>query len=161
MPQTVSLRRCLKPVPQRCLFDSHSASSIPSPWRRHRTRSRIAARARPFRFTMDLCLATSRYAIGSRGISHPLARVAKLADAADLKSADLYRSWGFKSPSGHQMLKELSQNSHLDLRWLFLSGGCSDGCWFQPSCATIQGHQLCHLKVDSKRAGRKPVDAEC
>ena len=30
------------------------------------------------------------------------ARMAKLADAADLKSADLYRSWGFKSPSGHQ-----------------------------------------------------------
>jgi hypothetical protein len=29
------------------------------------------------------------------------ARMAKLADAADLKSADLYRSWGFKSPSGH------------------------------------------------------------
>ena len=30
------------------------------------------------------------------------ARMAKLADAADLKSADLNRSWGFKSPSGHQ-----------------------------------------------------------
>ncbi len=28
--------------------------------------------------------------------------MAKLADAADLKSADPYRSWGFKSPSGHQ-----------------------------------------------------------
>jgi hypothetical protein len=28
--------------------------------------------------------------------------MAKLADAADLKSADLNRSWGFKSPSGHQ-----------------------------------------------------------
>jgi hypothetical protein len=27
--------------------------------------------------------------------------MAKLADAADLKSADLNRSWGFKSPSGH------------------------------------------------------------
>jgi hypothetical protein len=37
--------------------------------------------------------------------THP-ARMAKLADAADLKSADLYRSWGFKSPSGHQI------NSH-------------------------------------------------
>ena len=28
--------------------------------------------------------------------------MAKSADAADLKSADLNRSWGFKSPSGHQ-----------------------------------------------------------
>jgi hypothetical protein len=26
----------------------------------------------------------------------------KSADTADLKSADLNRSWGFKSPSGHQ-----------------------------------------------------------
>ena len=25
--------------------------------------------------------------------------------AADLKSADLYRSWGFKSPSGHQITR--------------------------------------------------------
>ena len=33
--------------------------------------------------------------------------MAKLADAADLKSADLYRSWGFKSPSGHQGLDYL------------------------------------------------------
>ena len=24
-------------------------------------------------------------------------------DTADLKSADLYRSWGFKSPSGHHL----------------------------------------------------------
>ena len=32
------------------------------------------------------------------------ARMAKLADAADLKSADLYRSWGFKSPSGHHKI---------------------------------------------------------
>ena len=29
--------------------------------------------------------------------------MAKLADAADLKFADLNRSWGFKSPSGHQL----------------------------------------------------------
>ena len=29
--------------------------------------------------------------------------MAKSADAADLKSADLNGSWGFKSPSGHQM----------------------------------------------------------
>jgi hypothetical protein len=27
----------------------------------------------------------------------------KSADTADLKSADLNRSWGFKSPSGHQV----------------------------------------------------------
>ena len=30
--------------------------------------------------------------------------MAKLADAADLKSAGLYRPWGFKSPSGHQKI---------------------------------------------------------
>jgi hypothetical protein len=42
------------------------------------------------------------------------ARMAKLADAADLKSADLYRSWGFKSPSGHHKtnnLQDIFQNS--------------------------------------------------
>ena len=33
----------------------------------------------------------------------PIARMAKLADAADLKSAGPYRPWGFKSPSGHQI----------------------------------------------------------
>jgi hypothetical protein len=37
------------------------------------------------------------------------ARMAKLADAADLKSADLYRSWGFKSPSGHHRINELDR----------------------------------------------------
>ena len=31
-----------------------------------------------------------------------IARMVKSADTADLKSADLNRSWGFKSPSGHQ-----------------------------------------------------------
>ena len=35
--------------------------------------------------------------------------MAKLADAADLKSADLYRSWGFKSPSGHHRIKYLQE----------------------------------------------------
>ena len=35
--------------------------------------------------------------------------MAKLADAADLKSADLYRSWGFKSPSGHHKIKNLDK----------------------------------------------------
>ena len=58
--------------------------------------------------------------------------MAKLADAADLKSADLYRSWGFKSPSGHQKIKELIENSRPDVRRLFCSGGCSGGCWFLP-----------------------------
>ncbi len=38
------------------------------------------------------------------------ARMAKLADAADLKSADLYRSWGFKSPSGHHIINNLYKN---------------------------------------------------
>ncbi len=33
--------------------------------------------------------------------------MAKSADAADLKSADPYRSWGFKSPSGHQQNKRV------------------------------------------------------
>ena len=33
--------------------------------------------------------------------------MAKLADAADLKSAGLYRPWGFKSPSGHHRINEL------------------------------------------------------
>ena len=32
-----------------------------------------------------------------------LARMAKSADAADLKSAGAYPPWGFKSPSGHQL----------------------------------------------------------
>src|SRR6187402_2011536 len=32
----------------------------------------------------------------------------KSADTADLKSADLNRSWGFKSPSGHQRINNLS-----------------------------------------------------
>jgi xylose isomerase len=31
------------------------------------------------------------------------ARMVKSADTADLKSADPKRSWGFKSPSGHQI----------------------------------------------------------
>ena len=33
--------------------------------------------------------------------------MAKLADAADLKSAGLNRPWGFKSPSGHHKTKNL------------------------------------------------------
>ena len=36
------------------------------------------------------------------------ARMAKLADAADLKSAEVYPSWGFKSPSGHQRARALN-----------------------------------------------------
>src|SRR6202041_4210551 len=37
------------------------------------------------------------------------ARMAKLADAADLKSVALRWVWGFKSPSGHQIIKALSR----------------------------------------------------
>jgi hypothetical protein len=36
--------------------------------------------------------------------------MAKLADAADLKSAGLNRPWGFKSPSGHHKIKSLLEN---------------------------------------------------
>ena len=42
----------------------------------------------------------------------------KSADTADLKSADLNRSWGFKSPSGHQesaSLCDLSTNSTAEM----------------------------------------------
>jgi hypothetical protein len=35
------------------------------------------------------------------------ARMVKSADTADLKSADLNRSWGFKSPSGHHRINSL------------------------------------------------------
>ena len=35
--------------------------------------------------------------------------MAKLADAADLKSAGLNRPWGFKSPSGHQIINNLQK----------------------------------------------------
>ncbi len=37
-----------------------------------------------------------------RGRGESVARMVKSADTADLKSADHKRSWGFKSPSGHQ-----------------------------------------------------------
>ena len=43
------------------------------------------------------------------------ARMAKLADAADLKSAGLHRSWGFKSPSGHHKIDN-SQLRHANSR---------------------------------------------
>ena len=35
----------------------------------------------------------------------------KSADTADLKSADLNRSWGFKSPSGHHESIAASEGS--------------------------------------------------
>ena len=42
--------------------------------------------------------------IRARAVKSSLeARMVKSADTADLKSADLNRSWGFKSPSGHQI----------------------------------------------------------
>jgi hypothetical protein len=46
------------------------------------------------------------------------ARMAKLADAADLKSADPYRSWGFKSPSGHHRISRLNRVSRFPILWL-------------------------------------------
>jgi hypothetical protein len=58
------------------------------------------------------------------------ARMAKLADAADLKSAGAYPPWGFKSPSGHQKIKDLFENCLSDFERQFSFGGCSDGCWF-------------------------------
>jgi hypothetical protein len=57
------------------------------------------------------------------------ARMAKSADAADLKSAGRKRLWEFKSPSGHQdhpvkmrvrvlvALNEVSQNPQLIKGW--------------------------------------------
>ena len=36
------------------------------------------------------------------------ARMVESADTADLKSADLNRSWGFKSPSGHQEISDMA-----------------------------------------------------
>jgi hypothetical protein len=38
------------------------------------------------------------------------ARMAKSADAADLKSAGPQGLWGFKSPSGHHKIKKLYAN---------------------------------------------------
>ena len=49
------------------------------------------------------------------------ARMAKLADAADLKSADLNRSWGFKSPSGHHRINNLED--------LFRRRSLTNWCW--------------------------------
>jgi len=45
--------------------------------------------------------------------------MAKSADAADLKSADLYRSWGFKSPSGHHIINNLHFKSRFKLEKQF------------------------------------------
>ena len=65
--------------------------------------------------------------------------MAKLADAADLKSADLYRSWGFKSPSGHQSAGRARQRS---------KGFPRSGSWPMPhrlpslGCAQISGAPL-------------------
>jgi hypothetical protein len=55
------------------------------------------------------------------------ARMAKLADAADLKSADLYRSWGFKSPSGHHNLNVFNSPSSLQAVLLSGPGGVVEG----------------------------------
>ena len=42
------------------------------------------------------------------------------ADAADLKSADPNRSWGFKSPSGHQLLSVIYMRLQTNLPPLLL-----------------------------------------
>jgi hypothetical protein len=45
--------------------------------------------------------------MGERRFALCDARMVKSADTADLKSADLNRSWGFKSPSGHHIINDL------------------------------------------------------
>ena len=47
------------------------------------------------------------------------ARMVKSADTADLKSADLNRSWGFKSPSGHHRINSLRSRSYQAGRLFF------------------------------------------
>ena len=44
--------------------------------------------------------------------------MAKLADAADLKSADANESWGFKSPSGHQGISGFMKDLSCLSEWL-------------------------------------------
>ena len=46
--------------------------------------------------------------------------MAKLADAADLKSAGPYRPWGFKSPSGHHS----NGNICMDFTGFFAASHC-------------------------------------
>jgi hypothetical protein len=55
--------------------------------------------------------------------------MAKLADAADLKSAGLNRPWGFKSPSGHQLFNSLEGVSRVAGEAAKSTNGCFDGCW--------------------------------
>ena len=55
--------------------------------------------------------------------------MAKLADAADLKSAGLNRSWGFKSPSGHHKINNLNAfqliaHARPDIAVGVSTGGC-------------------------------------
>ena len=64
------------------------------------------------------------------------ARMAKSADAADLKSAGDNPPWGFKSPSGHQKIKELNVNglSKIERKKLFVAvlmavGFYRETCW--------------------------------
>jgi hypothetical protein len=47
--------------------------------------------------------------------------MAKLADAADLKSAGLNRPWGFKSPSGHHCMEQPRASR---LRWYWSALSC-------------------------------------
>src|SRR5258707_11143104 len=65
------------------------------------------------------------------GVASPkrrIARMVKSADTADLKSADLNRSWGFKSPSGHHKIKDLCRYDLSNFEWPKSFGGCSNGC---------------------------------
>ena len=63
-------------------------------------------RRRAVRFTIALRSSARDGALCS-------ARMAKLADAADLKSAGAYPPWGFKSPSGHHIINSLHSFSSL------------------------------------------------
>src|SRR5512138_1491648 len=60
------------------------------------------------------------------------AGMAKLADAADLKSADPKGLWGFKSPSRHQQCPYFHTVCCAQSSWRTLadlSGGTSGGSW--------------------------------
>ena len=53
----------------------------------------------------------------------PIARMAKSADAADLKSADRKRLWEFKSPSGHHRISRLTEEQPPMITGGYFAGG--------------------------------------
>jgi hypothetical protein len=55
--------------------------------------------------------------------------MAKSADAADLKSAALNSAWGFKSPSGHHIPKDLLSGTDYFRPGIEIAGACFDACW--------------------------------